>query len=344
MAAVLASPVVAQQAHWSLRGAAARVRLDGPETHWLQGPATEASLPPGGYAVHFGADAEGKPRSLALVVPAGATAAIATGPAATARAFAVPPADLRDYRVVAALAPGDEGEVGVAARCSADGDGYLFVWDRTGGAFRLERSLGGERRLLARVDGPRGDRQPHTLALQVEGFRLTAAFDEADVLQQLDGGLASGGIDAGPWPWGRVAAPVRVDVHPVARPRASAAVVVGEQAARWHAAPTAGPGHWYGLELALERPHPLLPRTAAGFEPWLLLPPAAPVVLAADWRGSLGPGGCGAVPLDGNLTAELRWPSLPGLRRQVVLVRALVASPDGAVLAEHTPAVAFCLP
>ncbi len=344
LASLVASASASAQSHWSLHGGAAPVRLQGPVTRWLHGPAASAAnLPAGDYAVHFGASAAGKPRSLRLAVPDGAMVCLATAAAGAPPPAASSAADAdTNYRVVAIAPPGRTGAVGVVARASGDDHGYRFVWDRGAAEFRLERALGGPPQLLAGAVAPAGDEASHALALQVDGFRLTASWDEADVLHCLDGGLTAGGHGA--WSVPPAARPAALARRPVARPLASAALVVGERAAHWSAAVTVVPGHWYVLELALAGAPPPLPLTPAGLEPWLLLPPAAPWLAWADWRGSLGEGGIGEVDHAGMAAASVQWPPLPGVRRQCMLVRALLVSADGGVVAGRTPGVPFCIP
>ena len=141
-----------------------------------------------------------------------------------------------------------------------------------------------------------------------------------------------------------LAAFAAVERQPVAAARTSAALVVLHDGATLHAAVDVVPGHWHVLELSLDRPHPPLPRTEAGLEPWLLRGETAPVVLTADWRGSYGPGGIGEVGNDGTFHSELRWPDFAVLRRQCALVRALLVSPNGEVVADRTPPLPLCIP
>jgi hypothetical protein len=345
---------LAAQTDWQLQGGEGRVRASGPATHWLQGPRATAGLPAGDYEVHFGVDAAGKPRSLAFVVADGAVVCVGTDAAAAIVgdevSFAGAAADIvcvgdpeaANYRVVATVAAGGEGAVGVVARCAGERQFYRFAWDRAVPEFRLERSLGGDVLVLARAAAPAADGASHALALQVDGFRLQACWDEAVVLQVFDGALSKGALGV----WAPAAADVveRVVRQPVAEPRASAALVAAASTATFHAAVTVVPGHWHVLELALDRTHPPLPWTAAGLEPWLLLPPAAPVVMQADWRDSLGAGGIGIVGPEGVFTSELRWPGLTGLRKQCALVRAVLVSADGEVIAARTPAVPLRMP
>ena len=63
---------------------------------------------------------------------------------------------------------------------------------------------------------------------------------------------------------------------------ASAAVVQRAGSATFHAAVTVPPGNQHVLRLELDRPHPVVPRSPAGLEPWLLQRPAAPEILLAD--------------------------------------------------------------
>lgn len=347
------STAVVAQSPWTLQGADAKVRVSGPVTRWLQGPRATDVLPAGDYDVHFGVDLAGKPRSLHLSVADGAAVFVAADAAAAAvgetiaigdPAGALPCAgdpEAANYRVAATLGPGGDGAVALLARCDGT-QFYRFVQDPAAGEFRLERSLGGDVLVLARAAAPPADAASHTLALQVDGFRLEACWDEAVVLQVFDGALSAGAVGVASQP----DSPPMLGVvrHPVAKPRASAAIVVSTHGAHFDAAVTVVPGHLYLLELALDRTHPALPRTEGGFEPWLVLPPAAPVVLWADWRGSLGAGGFGTVGPDGAVAGDLRWPALTALRKQCVLVRALLVSADGESLTARTPAVRVLVP
>ena len=341
--ALALAPAAVAQTHWSLRGGDARVRLAGPVATWLQGPvAASDPLPAGDYAVHFGVDAVGKPRSLAFAVADGAHVRLAAAPAPRAVAEGVggdePGAS---YRVAATTPPGSDGTLGLVARRAEDSEVH-FVWDRGEGEFRLEVLAVGRTRVLARAVAPTGDEELHTMALQVEGFRIDAFFDEAPVLRAMSGGLSPGGVGA--FTADTLAAFAMVERQPVARPRASVALVVEPGRATLHGAVTVTPGHWHVLELSLDRPHPPLPLDEAGLEPWLLRGPAAPIVLTADWRDSYGPGGIGRIDADGTFSSRLQWPSFAALRRQCALVRALLVSPRGEVVAERTPAVPLCIP
>lgn len=341
------APALAAQTDWTLRAAAARVRLAGPSARWLQGPDARADgLPSGTYSVHFGADAAGKPRSLQFVVPDGAAVSVATDAAAAAvgESVALGPAanglrcggdaEAADYRVVAPVPAGGEGAVAVLARCTGEGaQFYRFVWDRAAPEFRLERSLGGELLVLGRAAAPSADADPHALALQVDGFRIEACFDDQVVLQQLDGALSHGAFAT--WSARADEALDHVVRQPVAKARSSAALVATPHGAVLHAAVTVVPGHLYVLELARERSHPPLPATEGGLEPWLLLPPAAPIVLRTG-LGEIGP--------EGVFACELHWPPFAALRKQSVLVRSLLVSPDGEAVIERTPAVRLLIP
>lgn len=346
------STALAAQTHWTLLGAHAPVRISGPVTRWLQGPrATVEGLPAGDYVVHFGPDAAGKPRSLRFAVPADAVVFVASdgGDAVVGEPVAIgaPGAtscagdpDAANYRVTTSVAE-HAGAVGLVARCDGQ-QFYRFVWDPDAAEFRLERSLGGDLLVLARAEAPPADDHRHTLALQVDGFRLEACWDEATVLQVFDGALSTGAVGAWAPP---MSSPIPyVARQPVAKPQASAVLVATDRDARFAAAVTVVPGHLHVLELALDRTQPSLPLTEGGFEPWLVLPPAAPVVMWADWRASLGAGGIGEVDPDGVVAGELRWPPLAALRKQCALVRAVLVSADGERISARTPPVRLLIP
>ncbi|MFN6195850.1 MAG: hypothetical protein ACK5BN_18720, partial [Planctomycetota bacterium] len=97
---------------------------------------------------------------------------------------------------------------------------------------------------------------------------------------------------------------------------------------------------WAIVELALDRPHPLLLREPSGCEPWLLQRPAAPVVLVATPTQELGAGAFAETPPQGPARAYLRWPALPALVGQVALARFVYVAADGSAVLARSPAVA----
>jgi hypothetical protein len=320
------------------------------------------TLPAGQYDVHFGTDAAGKPLSLSFAVPEHAVVAVAVAPASAVPARAVPldgdgwtetrggggskaswvarctgPADATSYRVVATCSGGSASSVcGVVARWLDDKQHYRFVWDRAAGELRLERQFGDGVIVLARGTAPGTDQDPHTLALQVDGFRLQATFDDALVLQSFDGAFPRGA--AGTFSAGDAVTWHALAIEPPAAPRGSSALVRDQSQASFHAATELPRGHFHVLELCLDRPHALVPRSNNGQEVALLQEPAAPRVLLADWRNSLGQSSLGEVPRDGAFVSELCWPELR-LQGQAVLVRALLVSADGEAVVGATPAV-----
>jgi hypothetical protein len=106
-----------------------------------------------------------------------------------------------------------------------------------------------------------------------------------------------------------------------------------------HASTPVSPGHAWFVELALDRPHPLVPLDANGIEPWLLQRPAAPHALLCDWAGSLGPAARGEVPADGKIAAQLNWPDLPVVRRLGAMAQLVFVTSDGAAVGGLAPAV-----
>jgi len=362
--ALVPTPVLAQ-ATWFLRGSEANVRLVGPTEVMLRGlgPAP-ITTPAGAWSVHFATDAAGKPGSMQLDVPDGATVGVAisaagpvashafatgdgraagrasTQPKSSWFAFLYGSPDARDYRVVAtASGKGARGGVGLVARWTDHEHHYRFVQDRERAELRLERQMGPDLLVLARAPSPPVDERPHQLALQVQGFRVQGFCDDALMLQLLDGAYASG--SAGTWDAEHVGTFQSFAIEPPATARASSALVTTAAGASFVASTGAAAGHFYVIELALDRPHPLLPHNESGGEIWLLQRPAAPRLLLADWRGTLGAATLGLVPPDGLVRAELHWPDALWLRRQAALVRALVVSPDGEVVVAKTPAVAL---
>lgn len=365
LAATLAAAPAAAQTTWTLQGGAGGARLVGPTIAELRGPQAQvAGLPAGDYEVHFGVDALGKPRSLALTVGDGEHVALAVAAGGReeadeldwsapgwqdvdgvlpGRVHALP--DAGDYRIEARVEPrAGVARCALVARWRGPQQHYALVVDLAAAELRLERWLGPEPIVLGRAPAPAagagaGQGSAWRLALQLHGFRLQAFVDDAPAFEVLDGAIATGGFGwrgaPGDWRWLRRG--------PVAGPCASAALVQTAAAARLLAATVVTPGHYYVLELRLDRPHPLLPLDAAGLEPWLLQRPAAPQVLQADWRDSPGRGGTGEVGRDGVFGGTLRWPALPGLRRQIALVRALLVRADGGGITAATPAVTLWL-
>jgi hypothetical protein len=286
---------------------------------------------------------------LAIAVPAGAevqVAAPAAGPAAStpwvlatlaprsaAGGWLVqldPAAEQADGRWEATVEPAaGTSHVALVARVRGDDQLYRLVWDLAANELRLERRLGNHELLLRRAALPPrpGARR---LTMQAQGFRLQAWCDDELVLQCFDGALTRGswGIghrgDAPAWRDASQAAP--------ATTLASSVLVQHEGTATCHAMTGLAPGHWYWFQLVLDRPHPLVPRQF-GFEPWLLQRSAEPIV-PVDGNGPWG-----LVELDGSCTATLPPAMAPCLRGQCVLVRALLATPDGGVWVGSTPAV-----
>lgn len=362
-----AARIRAQDASWYLRGNDAAVQLVGPRALELRGrtPAPVAT-PAGDWRVHFGVDAAGQPGALSLLVPEAAQVMLAIAPAGPAAVQEIAFDDPRwmdanggagatpwrarhcaaelgaDYRVtVRGVGTGAQGAFGVVARFVDERQHYRFLWDRQKGELRLERQLGDAAYVLAKRPAPPPDDQPHTLALQVEGFRVMAFCDDAPVVQVLDGAIGRG--DPGVWQQGETVTWQSFAVQSPAAPRASSALVVAGRVAHYQAATAVAAGHWYAVSLALDRPTPLVPLTAEGCEPWLLQRSASPQVLLADWRGSLGPGTLGEVPRDGRIEAELLVPELFALRLQSLLVRAELWSADGGQRIGLTPATPWWL-
>jgi hypothetical protein len=359
--ALLAGSAMTQTV-WYLRGSDASMRVVGEAVRELRGPrAMAADLPAGAYELHFATDALGQPASLSLEVPDRAVVHVAVAPAAAAAAREVPlagegwteatgganpgwiarcsgGADAGDYRVAATCsAGGSAGACGLVARWRSAEHHYRFVWDRAAAEFRLERVLGKDTIVLARGPAAVAAARAPTLALQVVGFRLQAFCDDALVLQALDGAFAAGAF--GTWTAGPPVVWQRVTLEAPAPARASSALVREAAVATFQAATEVVPGHYHVLELRLDRPHALVPLRPNGHEEWLLQRPAAPQVLLADWRGSLGAAGLGEVGRTGTFASEVRWPALVGLLGQVALVRALLVSPDGEATVAATPAV-----
>jgi len=344
-ALVFAAAAHGQDATVYLRCGDAAVRLVGPDVRELRGPlAAAAAIGPGDYRVHFAPDALGKPESLHFAVPDGAVVTIATEPAGAVVGRPLPvDEDVHDYRISARVAAGSASACGLVARRIDDRQLYRFVWDRAGAELRLERQLGGPPLVLARRPVAPADVAGHDLALQVEGFSVRAFCDHALVLHEFDGALPHGG--AGTWQEGGDASWSDILWTAPARPRASCALVAsgGATAAEFVAATGLAAGYLYAVQWSLDRPGPLVPATEAGAEPWLLLRPAAPIVIGGDWRAAFAVRGVGEVGRDGTLRAELHWPDVVALRRQAVLVGAVLASPSGENVVGQTPRAALWL-
>lgn len=350
--------VAAAQSTWFAAGSSS-VRIVGPQSVHLRGPRPEpVSLPAGEYRVHFGTDAGGKPRSLAFAVGERATVRVAVAPAAAAEVTEAPLTGpewtevaggsgatgaawrarcrvvaTTDYRVNAEYVAGATGAFGLVARWLDARQHYRFVQDRDRDEVRLERQFGDDVLVLARAAAPAADAATHTMALQVDGFRIEAYLDDELVLTALDGAFMAGAF--GMWSAGVGAAWQRSSVEPVAQPRTSTALVVEGAMASLHASTTVSPGQLHVLEFATDRPHPALPASPAGFEPCVLqLHPAAPRLLLADPRQALGPV-IGEVPLGGTFARRFGWPA--GLGKHAALVRAVIVSPDGAAIVERCP-------
>ncbi len=349
--------VAVAQGVWQLHGADAAVRVVGASTVEMQGPCdVRRELAAGGYKVHFAVHADGKPMSLAFAVGEGDDVHLATARAGVVVAREVPlvgahwheAAATDTIRTTGSMTDGDyrlelrvdlaaTTTVGLVARWRSADQFYAFVLDGSRQEVRLERRLGSDALVLARADVPTTLAGVHGLALQVQGFRLQASVDEAVVLQVFDGALTQGAFgvvargDAPQWQ--------RLTVSPPAVAQTSCALVRSRSSATLHAATTVSPGHSHVLELRLDRPHPLVPIDATGQELWLLQRPAAPQVLLADWRGSLGEGSFGEVSRDGAATCQIAWPDLPALRLRVAMVRMLLVTSDGTTIAGATPAV-----
>ena len=347
------------QAEWQLCGSAASAHITGAAPAELVGPrASAAKLKAGECTVNFGVDALGRPASLRLAVPDGARVHVAVAAAGPAAVRVVPttgegwqqttgvdivrttgsPED-SDYCVEGAFVAAEASQiVGVVARWRSATEFYACVLDRARGEVRIERHLGPDALVLAKTTVPSAGAEARRLGLQVQGFRLQAVLDDAIVLQLFDGAVTKGAFGVC---WrGEAPAWKAVTVAPPAPQRASAALVrTADGTAMLSAATAVTPGHWHVLELALDRPHALVVRDAAGLEPWLLLRPAAPWVIDTDWRGLLGKGSLGEVPTSGNVSHPVEWPDLPRLRLQAALVRMLLVTADGSTVTASTPAV-----
>ncbi|MFK7738776.1 MAG: hypothetical protein AB8H80_00530 [Planctomycetota bacterium] len=258
-----------------------------------------------------------------------------------------------DYRVSIRVTAGNGCErYGLVARYREGQGCYFFSVEPATGLVRIERWHGADHFVVRQLQVDAlmrgsGKAREHTLSFEVLGFRLQAFVDDRPVLQVLDGGLpvgAPGRAWVGARPeFGDVA------IAPPSEPLPSAAIVrsAGAQKASratLYAAATASPGSVYVIELALDRPHPWVPRSVSGFEPWICQRPAAPTVLWAEPRGSLGNRCLGELGYEGLIAADIRWPDASkcsALRGLCALVRVQIATAGGERLIEQTPAVSL---
>ncbi|MBL8751579.1 MAG: hypothetical protein JNK78_20670 [Planctomycetes bacterium] len=351
LVACIALAPLSAQTTWSLCAGDAPVRIVGTATTTTVRAPWPASvrLPAGDYEVRFAADAAGRPLATAFSVPDGAAVRVVAAPAPAAAAVYVALdapewraagdvrwiADARPEVLVEAAYEEAAGVFGVVARWNGEHDHYRFVEDRERNELRLERRHGDMVLVLARAPASAASPGPHRLALQVVGFRLVALRDDAVVLQSLDGAFAAGGcgLFGGPGVTWR-----SFSIAPPAASRDSAAAVVSDGRVDLRVATIAVPGSWHVLELSLDRPGPLAPTDSAGLAPWLLLA-AGERVLTGDLRGTLGEGTVGEVPGAGTFRTTLRWPFLPGLSGQFVVVRALFVAADGRAVEGASPGV-----
>ena len=351
---------LAAQTSWQVEGGRTRARVVGPETRAVT-PTSCESLSPGKYLVHFPAGESGKPGSLQLPVPdsarvilgapiskgasrlpvdvdgvevtASTWAAVGVRPATEVRTF---PDEARDGRVsVRVTRSTDCRAFALLGRSSTEG-GYLLAVDWRDAKVRLERRTGADRFVLGEV-AVQGLPDELTLTLQMRGFRIEGFVDDARLLQILDGAVSRGAFGVG-WSGRRPrfdslwTAPAVVSV-------ASSAAVMADRKTSLYAFAPHSPGSLAVLELYLDRPYALLPRSAAGFEPWLRQRAAAPVVARGDWRGSIGAGSVCEVGVGGALRIDLLWPDLPLLCKQVALARWRIVAPNGGASVGVTPAV-----
>ncbi|MFO1076468.1 MAG: hypothetical protein U1E73_01940 [Planctomycetota bacterium] len=325
------------EVRWWVRASDAGAHVVGGGARFVHGIADPFATGTGEFAVHFAADAAGKPDSLHLEVfePADVEVAVARAPEATPLAAG---ADAANARVVGVFAPGAKGVFGVVARQSGDGDWYRFVWDRERAELRIERGMSGQVLVIASRPAPPIDDAPHALALQAEGFRLRAWLDDAQVLQLLDGAHERGAT--GTWSrdpdavaWQRVAA------EPAVRSRAATALVRAGDRATFVAATTQAAGAWHVLELALDRPHPLLLLDEFGNEVWLLERSAGSHVLYGGLGNDLGEKTMREIPVDGVVQSTIRWPRGRWLTGQAALVRSIAVAPDGSGVLARGPSV-----
>lgn len=353
----LTAALLPAQGEVTLCGADAAVRLVGPTATTLRGPrAHHAALPAGDYVVHFAPDADGQPLPLAFAVSDGAAVQIAVATVAAApwrdvslagEAWTEHPGEwatrtCRDgaeasQRLAARVCPSDGTTgFGIVTRWRADQQWSRCVWDLERRELRIERGRSDGAIVMGRAPAPAtAPGQEHELTLQVSGFRVQVFVDAALVLQCFDGGSAPGAFGL----CHRGEAPTWRSLATLAPSAASTSAVAVRDGATLalHVAAPWSPGCPYVLELALDRPHPLV-LAPNGVESLLLSPPAAPQVLVADWRGTLAPRSTGELGADGVVRVAVPRPSLPAVFGQVALARLLFV-PGGELVVAVSPAV-----
>lgn len=357
-AVALLAGVLPAQATWTFVAGETTMRVlaAGAEVQELRGPrAVLATGPIGDCKLAFAADALGRPLPLAFAVAEGDRVQVALWPAGpvattplaldgdgwhqhdgewTVRTTKEGASGSQCLSVRVGASEGTTG-LGLVVRWRSPENWCRCVWDLAQGELRYERSLGGRVATMARAPLP-ADRREHVLALQVTGFRVQAFVDDASVFTCFDGGSAPGAHGT----CHRGAAPKWRELA-LAEPSQASASIAAVRSAHGtdvHAALPWSPGQTFVLELALDRPHPLV-LAPNGFESLFLLRPAAPQVLLADWGQRLGRGTTGALARDGLLHCEL--PStVPGLVGQATLARVLAIA-GGEVVVDTSPPIAI---
>jgi hypothetical protein len=358
LAAALCAVALPAQAPWTFVGGdtSARVQAGAEPATLLRGPrATHDDGPTGDCKVTFAADALGRPLPLAFAVAPADRVQLAIWPVGPAATTPVPldgdgwQPQAGEWNVRTRV-EGASGSQCVSVRTTAsDGTTGLglvvrwrspenwcrCVWDLEQGELRYERCLGGRIATMARTPLP-ADRREHALALQVTGFRVQAFVDDVPAFTCFDGGSAPGAYGTSH----RGVAP-QWNALALAEPSqatASIATVRSAGATQLYAALPWSPGQTFVLELALDRPHPLV-LAPNGFESLFLLRPAAPQVVLADWSQRLGRGSVGQLARDGLLHCELPA-TASGLAGQAALVRVLAIA-GGEVVVDASPPVAI---
>lgn len=358
LAVALFATMLPAQATWTFVGgdSAARVQAAAESAMLLHGPrATRDDGPSGDCKVTYAADALGRPLPIEFAVAPGDRVQLAVWPAGslTTTPVALDGDGWHQHDgewIVRTTKEGANGSQCVSVRTTAvDGTTGLglvvrwrsaenwcrCVWDFEQGELRYERCLGGRITTMARTPLP-ADRREHALTVQVTGFRVQAFVDDVPALTCFDGGSAPGA-------YGTCHRGVAPQWHSLAlaepgQASASIAVVRGAGATQLHAALPWSPGQAFVLELALDRPHPLV-LAPNGFESLFLLRPAAPQVLLSDWSQRLGRGTTGQLARDGLLHCELA-PTVPGLVGQAALARVLAIA-SGEVVVDTSPPIAI---
>lgn len=339
VAAVCLGSATAQSAFVQVDGARNGVSID--STYEAAGRSLQAELPAGEWSLLFGAGGGGRPAPLSFAVDPGEVVMVAVGDPpspqerptvlaeslATGELFGEP--DTRDLRIAARVRfESPNGACGLVCRQSSAGGYYRLVWDAASAQLRLERHLGEQVVALAVADAPANANEWHDLELQVDGFRLQAFCDNRPVGQVMDGAVDKG----------RYGTYVSEDTEVLfeqlavaspAKPVASVASVTRTGHTSFYGQVPNAPESGYVLCLRLDIPLSVWPVGPSGFEPFLMQPPAEPVLLIRSAMGLVGPRGA--------IETGFSWPAGSMLLGQAALLGGFLSTPDQQALLGRLP-------